>query len=105
MYLHIDLDVLDPATIDGIGYPEPFGVTAGTAVRCDPGAARRGSSSRGPRSPSSPRSRPSAPVHDLPVILRILGALTGRLRRRARPPHREPAATSPQIRRTAGDAV
>ena len=26
VYVHIDLDVLDPAAIDGIGSPEPFGV-------------------------------------------------------------------------------
>ncbi len=27
VYLHIDLDVLDPAAVDGIGFPEPFGVS------------------------------------------------------------------------------
>jgi arginase family enzyme len=36
VYIHIDLDVLDPATFDAVGYPEPEGVTMSqlaTAVR------------------------------------------------------------------------
>ncbi|WP_382305265.1 arginase family protein [Herbiconiux sp. UC225_62] len=27
VYLHVDLDVLDPSEIDGVAFPEPFGVT------------------------------------------------------------------------------
>ena len=36
VYIHIDLDVLDPASFDAVGYPEPAGVTVAqlaTAVR------------------------------------------------------------------------
>src|SRR5690606_11960693 len=34
VYLHIDLDVLDPAQIEGLGFPEPFGMPAADLVAC-----------------------------------------------------------------------
>ncbi|MES2172164.1 MAG: arginase family protein [Actinomycetota bacterium] len=43
VYVHVDLDVLDPADIDGIGFPEP---------------RSRPCRSRAPASPSSPRPSP-----------------------------------------------
>ncbi|MFF2052497.1 arginase family protein [Leifsonia sp. NPDC058194] len=78
VYIHVDLDVLDPADIDGVGYPEPFGVTP--AALCDAIRALRsrfelagaGVTEFAPESPE-------AAGRDLPVILRILGALTGPL--------------------------
>ena len=78
VYLHIDLDVLDPSTIDGIGYPEPFGVlpeqltSAIRALRSRFELAGAGVMEFAPESPD-------AAGRDMPVILRILGALTGPL--------------------------
>ena len=75
VYLHIDLDVLDPAALNGLANPLPFGIDvetltkAITALRADftlAGATIAGFS-------------PSSPEHaedDLPSILRIIGALT-----------------------------
>ncbi|WP_022884285.1 arginase family protein [Glaciibacter superstes] len=75
VYLHIDLDVLDPAALNGLANPLPFGIDVGTlttaitALRADftlAGATIAGFS-------------PSSPEHaedDLPSILRIIGALT-----------------------------
>ncbi|MDQ1527226.1 MAG: arginase, partial [Microbacteriaceae bacterium] len=75
VYLHIDLDVLDPGEIAGIGYPEPFGVELGalleviTAIKAAlplVGAAI---------TEFAPASIEEA-GDDLGSILRILGALT-----------------------------
>jgi arginase len=75
VYVHVDLDVLDPAVVEGVGFPEPFGLTveqltsAITALRARfelAGAAVTGFA------PASP----DAAVGDLSVILRILAALT-----------------------------
>ena len=74
LYIHVDLDVLDPAVITGVGLPVPFGLTldqltgAIAAVR-----ARRplvGASLAG-FAPADP----AAAVDDLGTILRIVGAL------------------------------
>jgi arginase len=78
VYLHVDLDVLDPATIDGVGDPQPFGVAperltdAIRALRARFELAGAGVMGFAPTSPD-------AAGRDLPVILRILGALTGPL--------------------------
>ena len=78
VYLHIDLDVLDPAAVDGIGYPEPFGISpeqlcdAIRALRARYELAGAAITEFAPESPEHAG-------HDLPVILRILGALTGPL--------------------------
>jgi arginase len=78
VYVHVDLDVLDPGEIDGIGYPEPFGVTP--AALCDAIRALRGrfELAGAGLTEFAPES-PEAAGRDLPVILRILGALTGPL--------------------------
>lgn len=74
VFVHIDLDVLDPAEIVGVSSPVPFGLTSQTLIdaiarirsRFDlAGAAITGFS------PSSP----SAAVEDMGTILRIIGAL------------------------------
>ncbi|WP_431280029.1 arginase family protein [Leifsonia poae] len=78
VYLHIDLDVLDPATISGIGYPEPFGVQPeelADAIRALRGRFELAGAAITEFAPESPE----AAEHDLPVILRILGALTAPL--------------------------
>lgn len=78
VYLHIDLDVLDPATISGVGYPEPFGVQP--EALCDAVRALRGRFAlAGAAITEFAPESPDAAGHDMAVILRILGALTGRL--------------------------
>ena len=74
-YLHIDLDVLDPSEFTGLGYPEPFGLTAAAlielikAVRAKYPLAGAGITEFAPASPADA-------VNDLPTILRIIGALS-----------------------------
>lgn len=78
VYLHIDLDVLDPSAIDGIGYPEPFGIAPEkltAAIRALRGRFELAGAAVTEFAPESV----DAAGRDLPVILRILGALTGRL--------------------------
>jgi arginase len=75
VYLHIDLDVLDPATMSGIGYPEPFGVQPeelADAIRALRGRFELAGAAITEFAPESAE----AAEHDLPVILRILAAIT-----------------------------
>lgn len=76
VYLHVDLDVLDPATIDGIGYPEPFGVQPDRLCEAIRALRRRFELAGAAVTEFAPES-PEAAGRDLPVILRILAALTG----------------------------
>lgn len=76
VYVHIDLDVLDPSAIDGIGYPEPFGVLPERLTEAIRALRRRFELAGAGLMEFAPES-PDAAAHDLPVILRILGALTG----------------------------
>ena len=77
VYLHVDLDVLDPAEFGGLGYPEPFGLSLAALVDAIRRAPRRASRWPVPGSPSSRPASPGArPSDDLATILRILGALT-----------------------------
>ncbi|WP_374945747.1 arginase family protein [Agreia sp.] len=75
VYIHVDLDVLDPAEIDGVGYPEPFGpsvqhlVQAIAAVRAVFPLVGGGITEFAP-------STPESASNDLPSILRIISALT-----------------------------
>jgi arginase len=75
VYIHVDLDVLDPAEIDGVGYPEPFGlsvhqlVEAITAVRSVFPLVGAGVTEFAPSTPESASD-------DLPTILRVISALT-----------------------------
>ena len=75
VFIHIDLDVLDPADIAGVGEPVPFGVDAATLAAGIRAVAAEfalvGASIAG-FSPSSP----DAATDDLPTILRLIGALT-----------------------------
>ncbi|PPL20114.1 arginase family protein [Microterricola pindariensis] len=75
VYVHIDLDVLDPAVITGLANPLPFGLSleqltgAVAALRAEfplAGATIAGFS------PASPLDAEG----DLPTILRVIGALT-----------------------------
>jgi arginase len=75
VYVHVDLDVLDPGAISGVQFPEPFGlapdelVAAILALRTRFPLAGAGITEFAPRTPD-------AADDDLPVILRVLGALT-----------------------------
>ena len=74
VYIHVDVDVLDPAEIAGNAHPEPFGLAVAeltaaiAAVRAELPLA--GASLAG----YSPASAASA-TDDLGVILRVVGAL------------------------------
>jgi arginase len=81
VYLHVDLDVLDPGEFGGVTDPQPFGasladVTAGIA------AAAEGRRVAGAGiTMFAPASADDVPA-DMPPILRILSALTASSRRR-----------------------
>ncbi|MFG6502714.1 arginase family protein [Microbacterium sp. P05] len=74
VYVHVDLDVLDPAEISGIGSADPFGVSTADLV-----ASLRSLHARVPLVGASitgfAPSSPAAAVDDLGTILRIIGAL------------------------------
>lgn len=74
VFVHVDLDVLDPAEISGVGSAQPFGLTTVDLVSSIRALRERfplvGASLTG-FSPSSPE----AAVDDLGTILRIVGAL------------------------------
>ncbi len=74
VWVHVNLDVLDPTEIEGLFSPEPFGVASGDLV-----AALKSLKSRVPILGATiagfaPRSADAA-TNDLGVILRLIGAL------------------------------
>jgi arginase len=75
VYLHIDLDVIDPIDFNGIGYPEPFGVPAAALIeniRAVCAAVPLVGAGITQFAPTSPATADD----DLPTILRIISALT-----------------------------
>ena len=75
VFVHIDLDVLDPSALAGLSYPMPFGVGAPELA-----ALIRAVGARFPLAGASiagfaPNS-PEAASDDLPTILRLVAALT-----------------------------
>lgn len=74
IYVHVDLDVLDPSAIAGLSYPLPFGVEPDALVALVREVVATfplaGASIAG-FAPSSP----DAAIDDLPTILRLVGAL------------------------------
>jgi len=74
VYIHVDLDVLDPAQISGLNAPVPFGISGAELV-----AAIAALRARLPLAGASitgfAPSTPAAAVDDLGTILRIVGAL------------------------------
>jgi arginase len=74
VYLHVDLDVLDPAEFSSIGYPEPFGVTL-TSLLAVIGAAKAALPLVGAAVTEFAPASPDAAAEDLGSILRIIGAL------------------------------
>jgi arginase len=77
LYLHLDLDVLDPADIAGLSVPEPFGVTATTLVETVRALVTRFKLAGAGITQFAP-STPTAAVDDAPTILRLIGALSTR---------------------------
>lgn len=75
IYVHIDLDVLDPADLAGLFDPVPFGVPAAQLVACLE-ALRARFPLAGAGITSFAPSSLAAASDDLPTILRIVGAVT-----------------------------
>lgn len=75
VYVHVDLDVLDPAEFDGIGYPEPFGLTAANLVQLIRAVKQRFPLAGAGITEFAPADAQHA-SDDLPTVLRIIGALT-----------------------------
>ncbi|WP_043670662.1 arginase family protein [Clavibacter michiganensis] len=76
VHVHVDLDVLDPGTMSGVGHPEPFGLEV-QAVTESIKALRRAFGLAGAGITEFAPSSPAAAVDDMGAILRIIGALTG----------------------------
>lgn len=74
VYIHVDLDVLDPAEFDGIGYPEPFGLTAPELLDLIRAVTARFPLVGAGVTEFAPSSEEHA-LGDMPTILRIIGAL------------------------------
>ncbi len=78
VYLHVDLDVLDPASVAGIGFPEPFGVQPEQLSDLIRAVRGRFELAGAALTEFAPESLDAASA-DLAVILRVLGALTAPL--------------------------
>jgi arginase len=77
VYIHIDLDVLDPAEFEGLDSPVPFGLTAVTLVELIRAVTNQFELVGAGITEFAPTSPEHAAV-DLPTILRIIGALTAK---------------------------
>lgn len=74
VYVHVDLDVLDPAEISGIAHPVPFGARTADVVASIRRLRERMPMAGATLTEFSPSS-PAAAVDDLGTILRLIGAL------------------------------
>ncbi|GAB3408400.1 arginase family protein [Schumannella luteola] len=74
VYLHIDVDVLDPAELRGIGDPEPFGVSAETLLAAIRAVRARFTLAGAGLTQYSPADEDSI-SDDAGTLLRIIGAL------------------------------
>ena len=77
VYLHLDLDVLDPAEMNGVGSPIPFGLSL-DAVLDIIGSVRDQTPLIGASIAGFAPESPAAADDDLPSILRILSAITAK---------------------------
>lgn len=75
VYVHIDVDVLDPASCAALGFPEPFGLDPATLVTLIGAIRERWPVAGAGLTEFAPESAASA-ADDLPTILRLLSALT-----------------------------
>jgi len=79
VYVHVDLDVLDPASFEGLLDPQPFGMEPAAltaAITAAVGDRRLAGAGLAMFAPSSE----DAAARDLPTILRILSAITASTR-------------------------
>ena len=74
MYIHVDLDVLDPSAIAGLSYPMPFGIGASELVALLKAVVERFPLAGASIAGFTPAS-PDVAIDDLPTILRVVGAL------------------------------
>lgn len=74
VYLHVDLDVLDPGEFGALDFPEPFGVTVTELIELIREAKATLPLAGAGLTEFSPRS-PGQAEDELPTILRIIGAL------------------------------
>lgn len=75
IYLHIDLDVLDPAELMGLANPLPFGISVG-ALTAVVTALREQFELAGATIAGFAPASPEAAADDLSNVLRIIGSLT-----------------------------
>lgn len=75
VYLHIDIDVLDPAEIAGLSDPVPFGITAANLTELIRAVKSRYPLAGASLAGFAPAS-PEAAVDDMGTLLRVIGALT-----------------------------
>lgn len=75
VFVHVDLDVLDPSALAGLSYPMPFGIDAATLVALLREVVARFPLAGAAIAGFAPGS-PEAAEDDLPTILRLVGALT-----------------------------
>ncbi|QEO10389.1 arginase family protein [Protaetiibacter larvae] len=76
LYLHVDLDVLDPAEFAGLLEPIPFGVSPSALVATIRALVARFPLAGATIAAFAPESAEHA-VDDAPTILRVIGALRG----------------------------
>ncbi|MBH0010273.1 arginase family protein [Salinibacterium sp. SWN1162] len=74
VYLHVDLDVLDPADFAGLGSPVPFGIEAGVLIDAIRAVVAKYPLAGAGITEFAPASMAAA-VDDSPTILRLIGAL------------------------------
>lgn len=74
VYIHVDLDVLDPAVLTGLALPVPFGLTLDQLTGAI-AAVRQHLPLVGASIAGFAPSSPAAAVDDLGTILRVVGAL------------------------------
>ena len=74
LYIHVDLDVLDPAVITGVALPVPFGLSLEQLVAAIAAVRARVPLVGGSIAGFAPASAGAA-VDDLGTILRVVGAL------------------------------
>lgn len=75
VYLHIDLDVIDPAEFSCVGGPEPFGISIQDLLEYI-GAARAALPLAGASLAGFAPASVAAAADDMPTVLRIIAALT-----------------------------
>lgn len=75
VYLHIDLDVLDPADFAGLGSPVPFGIAPASLAQTIRAVVAKYPLAGAGITEFAPASLEQA-ADDLPTILRLIGAIT-----------------------------